>query len=134
MIQKIKKYKQQIIIGVFALISAAILSNGIIKPQDKPQQHSRKVIAKAANFQIIDNCMIVYELRGMLSRRYHAEGGKQILTITEYVDAEPLEHDFVLNDWSNYVYDELIDIDAEVPNAKSEIRKTYTTPVYKVMR
>lgn len=134
MIQKIKKYKQQIIIGVFALISAAILSNGIIKPQDKTQQHSRKVIAKAANFQIIDNCMIVYELRGMLSRRCHTEGGKQILTITEYVDAEPLEHDFVLNDWSNYIYDELIDIDAEVPNAKSEIRKTYTTPVYEVMR
>lgn len=123
--QKIKKYKQQIIIGVIALISAAILSNGIIKPQDKPQ-HSRKVIAKAANFQIIDNCMVVYELRGMLSRRYHADGGKLILTITEYVDADPIEHDFVLNEWSNYVYDELIDIDAEVPNANSEIRKTYT--------
>lgn len=128
MIQKIKKYKQQIIIGVFALISAAILSNGIIKPQDKPQQHSRKVIAKAANFQIIDNCMIVYELRGMLSRRYHAEGGKQILTITEYVDAEPLEHDFVLNDWSNYIYDELIDVDAKVPNYKAEVRRVYAAP------
>lgn len=110
------------LVVVLVVISAVFIFN----PRDKGT--SRQVIAHAANFQIESNSMIVYELRGMLSRQYITYGDRVVLRITEYCDGDPITHDFVLTDWSNYIYDELLDIDAKVPNHKAEVRRVYAAP------